>query len=340
MLHLLGRCNLRCKHCYMDGSPSRREELPLDLVLDAISECKRLGITNLFLTGGETLLYRGLDAVLDAAASIPGLSITIASNGMLVKPSHTTRFADLGVQVNVSIDGTEEFHDRFRCHSGAFRATEKGVRLLVAAGVRVAIATTITRTNLKSLPETVRWASQVGAEIVFVLPLLQLGRATEIAEECLTDTEMDLMLLQLSDLGNAHRAGGLKCRLNGVATRRFHAAHPCGAYVCNGPSCHRGVTRELKKLIVREDGTVLPEITNISPRFALGHLGDASLTDLVARYLEVGYERFDALCRAAYGDVLPTWRSTIVPWDAIVAARSYTWVEGTVAMAAEFGCGA
>jgi Fe-coproporphyrin III synthase len=136
---------------------------------------------------------------------------------------------------------------------------------------------------------------------------------------------MDLMLLELSDLGNTYRSAGLTCRLNGVATRHFLTQHPCGAYVCNGKSCHRGVSKELKKIVIRESGTVLPEMTNISSRFALGNIMDPgqSLTEMVANYLENDYDRFDQLCRTTYEEVLPTWTSTIVPWDEIIAARSH-----------------
>jgi MoaA/NifB/PqqE/SkfB family radical SAM enzyme len=212
------------------------------------------------------------------------------------------------------------------------------VRTLVEAGVVVAIVTTITRANRESLGRTVGWAADVGANRVLVLPLLKLGRAVEIADHCLGDAEMDEMLLQLSDLANAYRPAGLTCRLNGVATRRFLLAHPCGAYVCNGAQCHRGVSKELKKLVIREDGTALPEMTNISRRFAMGNIREAPLTMLVQRYLDEGYARFDALCRATYSEVLPRWKSTIVPWDEIVAARSHTWDPGDRLATGDIAC--
>jgi MoaA/NifB/PqqE/SkfB family radical SAM enzyme len=139
MLHLLGRCNLKCMHCYMEGAPSQREELPLPLVLAAISDCTRLGVTNLYLTGGEALLYRGLFPTLEACAGIPGLSVTLCTNGMLVKAGHAAPLRDLGIDVNVSVDGEEGFHDHFRRRRGAFRATEAGIRTLVEARVPVAI---------------------------------------------------------------------------------------------------------------------------------------------------------------------------------------------------------
>jgi len=50
MLHLLGQCNLTCRHCYMDGSPVRREQLPLERVMEAVGSAAALDIGTLYLT--------------------------------------------------------------------------------------------------------------------------------------------------------------------------------------------------------------------------------------------------------------------------------------------------
>src|SRR5260370_42697682 len=114
MLHLLGRCNLECLHCYMEGSPKREEQLPVEPVLRAVGECPALGIGTLFLTGGEPLLYRGLDQVLEAAAQTTGLQTTVCTNGTLLTSRQAARFRELGVRFNISITGPPAFNDRVR----------------------------------------------------------------------------------------------------------------------------------------------------------------------------------------------------------------------------------
>jgi MoaA/NifB/PqqE/SkfB family radical SAM enzyme len=337
MLHLLGRCNLTCLHCYMDGSPSRRENITIATVLQTIAECRGLGIGTLFLTGGEPLLYPELEEALEAAARVPGLSVTVCTNAMLMTPRRAASLHEAGAEANVSIDGEPRFHDYFRNLNGAFRGAEKGVRNLVDAGVSVTIITTLSQGNLGSLRSTARWAADIGATTLRVQPLLSLGRGVRIADERLTEEQVDHMLLELSDIGNEYRARGLTCKVIGV-TRRFLLAHPCGAYVCNGTGCHRRVAKEIKKLVIREDGTVLPEVTNLSQEYALGNIADAPLSALVDRYFEQGYERFDALCRAAYDEILPTWTSALVPWDQIIADRSRRAVAHNQPPA-ESGCG-
>ena len=324
MLHLLGRCNLECLHCYMEGSPWRREQLPVEFVLPAIAECEQLGIGTLYLTGGEPLLYRGLDDVLNAVAQAPKLQVTLCTNGTLITHRHATFFRELGLRVSISIDGDPVYHDHFRKLRGAFRSSERGLRTLVEAGVAVTIVSTLSQANIQSLPFLIEWASTSGAVRLLVQPLLKLGRGVEIADQCLDTVQMNRILLQLSDLANKYRTHGLDCKVIG-ASRRFLLAHPCGAYVCNGTGCHRRVAKEIKKLVVREDGTVLPEVPNLNHRFALGNIRDGSLSTLVSRYFTDGYSKFDQLCRTAYAEVLPTWELVVVPWEQIVAQRSHHW---------------
>lgn len=326
MLHLLGRCNLKCLHCYMEGAPSRKEELSLTSVLRAIAESRQLGIGIIYLTGGEPLLYRGLSEVLEAAHA-QGVEVRLCTNGMLITEQWAARLQSLAVKANVSVDGEATFHDSFRKLSGAFCATERGVRRLKAVGVPVTIVTTISQGNLESLPRIAQWAAEAGAAELRVQPLLKLGRGAEIAEQRLTSAQMNRMLLQLSDLATTYKPRGMTCSINGV-TRRFLQAHPCGAYVCNGGGCDRRVAKEIKKIVIREDGTVLPEITNLSHRFALGNIHhDGSLSMLVKQYFDSGYDEFDQLCRNTYTEVLPVWDGPIVPWDQIVAERSLEWTK-------------
>lgn len=337
MLHLLGRCNLRCAHCYMDGAPDRHEALNVADVLDALGECPRLGVGSVYITGGEPLLYREIRQVLDAAARIKELKVTLCTNATRLKEREAALLAERGIQLNISIDGTPEYHDAFRKKGGAFLTAERGLKFAVAAGCEVTVISTITQRNLVMLPQLVETAINYGARALRVQPLLKLGRGEGIQNDRLTADQLNTLILALSDLANRHR-DVLQCSLIGQS-RRYLQAHPCAAYVCNGGGCHRRVEKEIKKLVVREDGIILPECTNLHPRYKIGTLGDAPLGDMVSHYLDDGYNRFDHLCRVAYGEMLETWPMAVVPWDQIVAERS--WSELPQAAAAPVSmCGA
>jgi MoaA/NifB/PqqE/SkfB family radical SAM enzyme len=320
MLHLLGRCNLRCAHCYMDGAPDRVERLAVDHVLEAIGECAKIGISSLYVTGGEPLLYPDIDRVLAAGAAVGGMTTTLCTNATRLTEAFARRLAELDVRLNISIDGDPVYHDAFRKRRGAFATAQRGLDRAVAAGCKVTIISTITQRNLEMVPALVGWAIAHGATTFRAQPLLKLGRGVAIGDERLTSAQLDFLILTLTDLANRHRAE-IKCSIIGQS-RRFLEAHPCAAYVCNGGGCHRRIEKEIKKIVVRENGVILPESTNLDRAYRIGMLGDAPLSEMIESYLNEGYARFDRLCRTAYGEIIPGWTMAIVPWDQIVAERS------------------
>lgn len=320
MLHLTGRCNLECQHCYMDGSPRRREQLPFDWVAESLRAAPELGIGSVFLTGGEPLLHARFSEVAGVAASVPGLTTTVCTNATLVRQREAELLAGLGFDVHVSIDGEPAHHDSFRGRAGAFRRCARGVERLLKAGVPLTIVTTVTQANFSQFLRTAQWALDAGAKRLLVQPLLDLGRGSEIASQRLTSAQVNLLILQTSDFANGS-GGCIEASIIG-GSKRFFLAHPCAAYVCNGGGCHRNVKAEIKKVVVREDGTVLPEATNLDHRYALGNVTDGPLRELIPRYFDKGYAAFDRLCRTTYDEFVANWPDAILPWDQLLADRS------------------
>lgn len=336
MLHLTGRCNLECQHCYMEGSPRRREQLPREWVVDSLRAAPDLGIGSVFLTGGEPLLYAHFTDVARVAATLPGVTTTVCTNGTMLRQRDAEFLADLGFEVHVSIDGAPAHHDDFRGVDGAFRRAARGIERLAKAGVPMTIVTTVTQANFSHFRQTAQWALEAGAKRLLVQPLLDLGRGSGMQAQRLTSAQLNLLILQTSDFANAS-GGRIESSIIG-GSKRFFLAHPCAAYVCNGGGCHRKVKAEIKKIVVREDGTVLPEATNLDHRYALGHVTDGPLRELVPRYFEKGYAAFDRLCRATYDSFVADWPDAILPWDQLLAERSRADLPAA-APVAQHGCG-
>ncbi len=323
LIHLLNRCNLLCQHCYLHAAPWRNTHLPLELVIRSLGEVEQLGIGTIYLSGGEPFLYPELPEILALVSQRQGFHLCVSTNGTLIGAAEAALLKSSGASVQVSIDGPEAYHDRFRRSEGAFRRASDGILQLVAAEVPVTVVTTICQDNTAWLPRLAEWGARMGVERISIQPLVQLGRGYGIHEKKLSEEQLHDLFLQLSDLGHTYRSRGLRFSL-AYRTRRFLLVHPCAAYVCNGTHCHRKVAKEIKKLVIREDGTVLPEIPTLDHRFALGNLREATLTELVTRYFADGYAQFDRLCRTVYEEVMPTWTSPIVPWNEIVSDRSWS----------------
>jgi radical SAM protein with 4Fe4S-binding SPASM domain len=136
---LTNRCDQRCAHCYQwndDGYHHRlapadkRDDLALSVVARVL-EATRAVRSNVYLWGGEPLVYRHWDGLVDLLAEDPRWT-SVCTNGTLI----ARRLASLEriashLEMSVSLDGFEAEHDALR-GKGAFAKAMAGIRLLVA----------------------------------------------------------------------------------------------------------------------------------------------------------------------------------------------------------------
>ena len=106
---LTDRCNLRCRYCMpaegLDWLPGETLLTPDELSRLLSLAVGRLGIRSVRFTGGEPLLYRGLEDIIAAAAALnPRPEIALTTNGVgLASRAHALAAAGLD-RVNISLD--------------------------------------------------------------------------------------------------------------------------------------------------------------------------------------------------------------------------------------------
>ena len=109
------RCNLRCTYCMpaegLDWLPGDNLLSPEELTRLLRLAVTRLGITSIRFTGGEPLLYRGLEHVVAAAAMLqPRPEIALTTNGIGLA-ARARGLADAGLnRVNISLDTVDPAH--------------------------------------------------------------------------------------------------------------------------------------------------------------------------------------------------------------------------------------
>lgn len=125
------RCNLACSYCYYffmgDDSYKKRDPImkcdKFVLVADYLKNGVRdLGIQDVKIVfhGGEPTLMRPRDfrllvsALSDALAPICRVSFGIQTNGYHLSRELEDILSDFGITVGVSLDGPEQYNDRFR----------------------------------------------------------------------------------------------------------------------------------------------------------------------------------------------------------------------------------
>src|SRR2546422_4228042 len=134
---LTNRCDLRCTHCYQWNEAGYHHQLTpaekhedLDLsIVEKVLEATRALRSNVYLWGGEPLVYREWDGLVDLLAKDPRWT-AICTNGTLIEKRLESLLKISGrLEVSISLDGFETEHDSIR-GNGSFRRTLEGIRLL------------------------------------------------------------------------------------------------------------------------------------------------------------------------------------------------------------------
>ncbi len=198
--NLTARCNLRCKHCYLDASAAMPGELSTNEALRVVDQIADVNHeTILILTGGEPLLRTDLEELVVRAA-LRGLTVVLGTNGTMLTDDRAHTLAKLGLAgVGISLDSlVPSDHDGFRGVEGAWSETMKGIKSARQAGLDVQIQMTLTRDNLPELAEVVQFSREAGARVLTVFFLVCTGRGQGLVD--LTPEEYERALKWLVDV--------------------------------------------------------------------------------------------------------------------------------------------
>lgn len=194
---LTDQCNLHCEHCFISKGQEKRWEMGL-------GEYERLfaslngRVAQLLLTGGEPTIRQDFSEILMLADRVARVgTVSIFSNGLLwprLEDALTRVIAQGRMKVNVqtSIDGLAESHDRQRGKPGAFDQAMKMIAMVSALRQRhpgrigrLMVTTTISRTNLGDLRNIVRITRDTGATPAFTFVRKSTGSVRNLPDPSL-----------------------------------------------------------------------------------------------------------------------------------------------------------
>jgi cyclic pyranopterin phosphate synthase len=109
------RCNFRCVYCMpkeVFGKDyqflERREILTFEEIARLARIFRGLGIEKIRLTGGEPLIRRNIEQLIAQLARIPGLDLTLTTNGSSLKPKASALRAAGLRRITVSLDSLDD----------------------------------------------------------------------------------------------------------------------------------------------------------------------------------------------------------------------------------------
>jgi len=181
------RCNLKCLHCYSSsGRNYRNDELDTAEAKQLLSQLAAVNCPVVLFSGGEPLLRNDLFELLAEAKRLRS-RIVLSTNGTLIDSATAEQLAGVGVSyVGISIDGDEQFHDKFRATKGSFKAAVAGIENCKKAGLKTGLRFTITKANVEQIPFVFDIAASAGVRRICFYHLIRSGRAKELNSQILT----------------------------------------------------------------------------------------------------------------------------------------------------------
>ena len=147
------RCNFRCVYCMPKEVYGRdytflprRDLLTFEEIARLAGVFARLGLEKIRLTGGEPLIRRDVERLVEMLASIPGLDLTLTTNGaLLAQKAQALRDAGLG-RITVSLDSLDD--EVFRAMNDVdfpVQTVLEGIDAAAAAGLPVKVNVVVKR---------------------------------------------------------------------------------------------------------------------------------------------------------------------------------------------------
>ena len=148
-------CNFACAHCCEEPYMSRdlkkrtgmidpRPQMGLDDYKELSRQADEYGIFRFVLTGGEALLDKNLDKLIDAIDPLKHLVI-LDTNGWTFDIEKAKWFSSLGgYKAQISLDSMiEAEHDSFRNKKGSYKRVMRSLQASKDAGLELLISTCI-----------------------------------------------------------------------------------------------------------------------------------------------------------------------------------------------------
>jgi cyclic pyranopterin phosphate synthase len=147
------RCNFRCVYCMPKevfgrdyAFLERKELLSLEEIERVVRVFAQLGVRTVRITGGEPLVRRNVEHLVELLGAIPGLELALTTNGALL-PQKASALAQAGLdRVTVSLDSVDDA--TFKALNDVDFPVDRvleGIDAAEAAGLRVKVNAVVKR---------------------------------------------------------------------------------------------------------------------------------------------------------------------------------------------------
>jgi radical SAM protein with 4Fe4S-binding SPASM domain len=178
-LEITRKCSTRCRLCYVNSGEEKPDTLSKDEILAVVDQMGGMGVNFVALSGGDPLAREDFLEILEYIAVAKALTAGLSTSLLTLSDDAAKRMKELGVLVQVSLDGsTPEVNDWNR-GQGSFEKTMGGVELLNRHEIPFRFAYVINKHNLEDIESMVELGLKLGAKEIAFGKVKIAGRARD-----------------------------------------------------------------------------------------------------------------------------------------------------------------
>ncbi|HLP98581.1 MAG TPA: radical SAM protein [Sideroxyarcus sp.] len=199
-------CNFQCTHCsaeyYMDRHKEKvfkiedaRRKIDLADIRELSRQADELGLARFVITGGEPLVMKDFDAVVEAIDPEKHYIIT-DTNGWFLDDARARHLKAIGVEkVQLSLDSMiEQEHDAFRNKPGSYKKVMRAIDASLDAGLNLLLSTVLVKGRAKTAEflEMCKFATDrnIGLYVSYAKPT---GSCTDHPEFVIEKEDADIL---------------------------------------------------------------------------------------------------------------------------------------------------
>lgn len=282
-------------------------------MLTAMDEIAAEGYDALSVSGGEPLLFDGLDQLLQHAKDL-GMLAAFTTNGMALSERRIEPLVGLVDLIAVSLDGTPESHVRMRGHPRAFTAMADKLAGLRLAGITFGFLFTLTQFNVHELEWVASFAVEAGAALLQIHPLHDAGAAVGLVGALPDAQELAFGIIEALRLAVEYE-GKIAIQVD-VARKDDLSRNPSEVFAAGLPP--HAETLQLAHLVhplvIEASGRVSPLLHGFPKVFEFGNLYDAAFQEMEREWRDERSHRFYDHCQGAWREFTGPTGPPLINW--------------------------
>lgn len=193
-LALTYRCNNDCAHCY-NARERNFPELTTPEWKTIIDRLWDLGVPHIIFTGGEATLRDDLPELVAHAESNGQITGLNTNARRLADEKYVQALVDAGLDhVQVTVESCQaDIHDEMMRARGAFKQTIRGLKNALKSPLYVMTNTTMLRTNIDTIPDTLDYLADIGVPTIGLNALIYSGSGLTVGTG-LAESELEPIL--------------------------------------------------------------------------------------------------------------------------------------------------